>query len=343
MKLVILLAVIAGKWLLCLWSGLGLVFLLFWLKGKQFRGNSEKWDDFFLTLPPQKVEQYAIGIYLAAALLSSGISYCVLKWAGFQHSLLIASALFVVGALITEYRWFTKKRDYVLKRYQEIPQTILERRNGENKMDGQIVLREYQTSDRPALIGIIRETWQYDKFASPKTAQKLARAYLDSCLTNQTFTQVALVDEVPVGIIMVKDRREKRCPFRLRLRMLLSVASLFLSKEGRMVTRFFSGVEEIDQQLLQDTQTEYQGEIAFFAVNSRYRGIGLGKKLFDAARDYMRNRRISNFFLFTDTTCNYPFYECRGMERRGERVHTFAAKGKSGTLTMFIYDSFIEC
>lgn len=31
------------------------------------------------------------------------------------------------------------------------------------------------------------------------------------------------------------------------------------------------------------------------------------------------------------------------MERRGERVHTFAAKRKSGTLTMFIYDSFIEC
>ena len=128
MKLVILLAIIAGKLLLCLWSGLGLVFLLFWLKGKQFGGNTEKWDDFFLALPPQKVEQYAIGIYLAAALLSSGISYCVLKWASFQHSLLIAGALFVVGALITEYRWFTKKRDYVLKRYQDIPQTILKRR-----------------------------------------------------------------------------------------------------------------------------------------------------------------------------------------------------------------------
>ena len=40
-------------------------------------------------------------------------------------------------------------------------------------MDGQIVLREYQTSDRPALIGIIRETWQYDKFASPKAAQNV--------------------------------------------------------------------------------------------------------------------------------------------------------------------------
>ena len=128
MKLIILLAVIIGKWLLCLGLGLGLVFLLVWLKGKKFGFNSDRWDNFFLTLPPQKVERYAIGIYLTAALLSSGISYCVLKWASFQHSLLIAGALFVVGALITEYRWFTKKRDYVLKRYQDIPQTILKRR-----------------------------------------------------------------------------------------------------------------------------------------------------------------------------------------------------------------------
>ena len=49
--MVILLAVIAGKWLLCLWSGLGLFFLLLLLKGKRFGVNTEKWDDFFLTQP----------------------------------------------------------------------------------------------------------------------------------------------------------------------------------------------------------------------------------------------------------------------------------------------------
>ena len=132
MKLLILLAVIIGKWLLCLGFGLGLFFLLVWLKGKQLGFCSDKWDDFLLALPPQKVERYAIGIYLAAALLSSGISYLLLEWAGFQHSILIAVALFLIGSLITEYRWFTKKRDYALKRYQEIPQTILERRNGKS-------------------------------------------------------------------------------------------------------------------------------------------------------------------------------------------------------------------
>lgn len=209
-------------------------------------------------------------------------------------------------------------------------------------MDGQIVLREYRKSDRPALIEIIRDTWQYDKFASPKTAQKLARAYLDSCLTNQTFTQVALVDEVPVGIIMVKDRRNHKCPLRFRLNLFGSVASLFFSKEGRMVTKIFSSVEKIDAQLLKDSPIDYQGEVAFFAVNAKYRGMGLGNKLFEAAQDYMKGQQISSFFLFTDTTCNYPFYEHRGMKRRGEHNHTFEAKGRSGTLTLFIYDNRME-
>ncbi|MFR4988087.1 GNAT family N-acetyltransferase [Anaerotruncus colihominis] len=342
MKLIILLAAIVGKWLLCLWIGLGLIFLLFWLKGKQLGFNSDRWDDFFITLPSQKVERYTIGIYLTAALLSSGISYLLLEWAGFRHSLLIAGALFAVGGLITEYRWFTKKRDYVLKKYQEIPQAILERRNGENKMNEQIVLREYRKSDRPALIDIIRYTWQYDKFASGKTAQKLAGAYLDSCLTNQTFTQVALVDEIPVGIIMVKNRREHKCPLSLRLNLIGSVMSLLFSKEGRMVTKIFTKVEEIDRQLLKDSRMDYQGEVAFFAVNSKYRGMGLGRKLFEAAQDYMKDRQIGRFFLFTDTTCNYPFYEHRGMKRRGEHTHTFEAKEQLGTLTLFIYDYQME-
>lgn len=109
-----------------------------------------------------------------------------------------------------------------------------------------------------------------------------------------------------------------------------------------MITKIFSSVEEIDQQLLQDTQIEYQGELAFFTVNSKYRGIGLGNKLFEAAQDYMRDRQISSFFLFTDTTCNYPFYEHRGMKQRGEHTHTFEAKGQSGTLTLFIYDYQME-
>ena len=99
--------------------------------------------------------------------------------------------------------------------------------------------------------------------------------------------------------------------------------------------RLFSGANRIDQELFKDTKMDYQGEVAFFAVNSKYRGIGLGKKLFQAVKDYMRSQKIQNFFLYTDTSCNYPFYEHQGMKRRSTRAYIL---DKTETLTMFLYD-----
>ena len=44
-----------------------------------------------------------------------------------------------------------------------------------------IELREYQKQDFKTLETIIRETWHYDDFSSPKTAIKLAKVFLSSC------------------------------------------------------------------------------------------------------------------------------------------------------------------
>lgn len=93
-------------------------------------------------------------------------------------------------------------------------------------MNNSITFRPYTASDRAALIGIIREAWHYDRFASPKTAARMARLFLDSCLASQTFTQVAVSGDVPVGIIMAKDRLQHRPTFTGRLRQLRSLAAL---------------------------------------------------------------------------------------------------------------------
>lgn len=53
----------------------------------------------------------------------------------------------------------------------------------------QIELREYQKQDFKALETIIRETWHYDDFSTSKTAVKLARVFLSSCLTNLNYSR----------------------------------------------------------------------------------------------------------------------------------------------------------
>ncbi|MDD2981067.1 MAG: GNAT family N-acetyltransferase [Hespellia sp.] len=208
----------------------------------------------------------------------------------------------------------------------------------ETKINETIIFREYKESDHFALSEIIRKTWQYDQLCSPKTAKKLSCTYLDCCLTDQTFTQVAVADGIPVGIIMGKNNRTHKCPLRFRLKLIKSAAMLFFSKEGRRISKIFSCVEDIDKNLQKNSPISYQGEVTFFAIDSKFRGMGLGKKLFQSLQNYMKSENIHNFFLFTDTTCNYPFYEHQGMIRRGEQTHSFEISGPLRTQTLFIYD-----
>ena len=180
-------------------------------------------------------------------------------------------------------------------------------------------LREYQKNDFIALKNIIRKTWRYDEFSSPKTASRLADVFLSSCLANHTYTRVAEIDGKPAGIIMAKNIEEHHAPLRYRIRQWRAILSVMLFKEGRKVSGIFGGVNDIDKALLAEAQTQYQGEVAFFAVSSSVRGKGVGKMLYRKMLDYMRAHSIEKFFLFTDTSCNYGFYEHQGMQRRCEK------------------------
>lgn len=205
-------------------------------------------------------------------------------------------------------------------------------------MNEQIILREYQKTDHQALENIVREAWKYDRFCSPKTAAKMAKVYLSSCLTNQTFTKVAEINGEPVGIIMGKDIENHKCRLSLRMKWLKSIVSLYISKEGREISKIFAAVQGIDKALPSACKEKYKGELAFFAISEKCRGKGLGKKLFQTVVDYMKSQDISNFYLFTDTSCNYPFYEHMGLTRRCEKKQIIDIKGEKGDMTFFIYD-----
>ncbi|WP_148409676.1 GNAT family N-acetyltransferase [Murimonas intestini] len=205
-------------------------------------------------------------------------------------------------------------------------------------MEDKIIFRSYDKKDRQALEDIIRKTWNYDKFSSPKTAARLARVYLNSCLANQTFTRVAVVNGQPVGIIMGKHiGKYKRSPI-LDIKLLISIASLYITKEGRSVSKIFGCVSSIDEELLKSCRKNYQGEVAFFAINSQYRGKGIGKKLFHSLLSYMRSEHIQQFFLFTDTSCNYQFYEHQGMTRGCQKEHSFQIADQKCKMTFFLYE-----
>lgn len=202
-----------------------------------------------------------------------------------------------------------------------------------------VTLREFLPQDAEAVRAIIREAWHYNDLCGAKAAEKLSNVFLNSCLTNQTYTQVAVKGGVPAGIIMVKDRRNHSPSLRYRLAQIRSILSLYLSREGRAVSKIFQGVNDVDRQLLNACRTDYQGELSFFAVSAEARGTGIGKLLFQSAQNYMQSRGIETFYLFTDTSYNYGFYEHAGLHRRCEMGKQFQIKGETAEMTFFLYDN----
>ena len=119
-----------------------------------------------------------------------------------------------------------------------------------------------------------------------------------------------------------------------------SVVSLLSSQEGRAVFRAFWEVDKIDRDLLSESKP-YDGELAFFAVSRSCRGIGIGKMLFQRAIEYMKAQKISSFYLFTDTSCNYGFYEHQGMRRKGAKECSMEIGGQTEKFEFFLYDYHI--
>jgi len=206
-------------------------------------------------------------------------------------------------------------------------------------MNKTVDIRRFYKEDAPALEAVIRKTWKYDAFCSSETAARLAHVYLYSCLANQTFTAVAIVDGKPCGIIMAKHIQKHHCPFSLNLQSLLAIVRLLITREGREIYSFHGKIRNVDQELLDGSGKTYGGELSFFVLDEAVRGLGIGKQLYAAALTYMRQENIQSFYLlYTDSSCNYGFYEHRGMQRRGETEMVVKLAGQQAPMKFFLYD-----
>lgn len=102
--------------------------------------------------------------------------------------------------------------------------------------------------------------------------------------------------------------------------------------------KIFESVQAVDKLLLSACKKDYDGELSFFAIDQKSRGLGLGRTLFEKAVKEMRTDGLRNFYLFTDTSCNWQFYEHLGLTRRQARSQTLQIEGERTEMTFFIYD-----
>lgn len=203
-------------------------------------------------------------------------------------------------------------------------------------MNDEIICREYTENDLPFLTDIVIKVWGFDDILSEKNAKLIAQLNLYSFLNTATFAKVALKDKIHVGFLIGKITNSKQNNiYKNKIKEIKSKMSKNI--EGIVSLLVYKKIKSINNNLYKQANKNYDAELSFFAVSKDYQGLGIGKALFEEFNNYLKENNINNLYLYTDTYCNYKFYEHFGMYKIKEK-HFSIPFTKKFDIDFYLYD-----
>lgn len=173
-----------------------------------------------------------------------------------------------------------------------------------------------------------------------KTLEAFKLQYVYGCLCEATYASVCELDGKVVGVIMAKANADYKIGKHLKFMLPTVWQGVKMAYHGRRDKtgiRGFNNLHKIYHEFSAKHKGEFDGSLTLFALNEECRGHGVGKTLLNGALSYLKMYNVSNIYLYTDTTCNYGFYEHMGFERLEEKPLKLTKNGKPFTMDVFLY------
>ena len=175
--------------------------------------------------------------------------------------------------------------------------------------------RKIIESDYRPLAEILDEEWKFHLYSKSKGLD-MAEYYLFHCLDGANEAMVLAVDGRPDGIVIIREVGEDRLDFSKDLQRCHRAI-----EDDPSFERCIEDLKAINDQyeiFARDHKTPDQAELRLVIISERDKGMGLGRILIDEALRMASSRGKRGLFFFTDTDCNYGFYDHIGAVREAE-------------------------
>lgn len=187
----------------------------------------------------------------------------------------------------------------------------------------EVIYREIMKDDYDRIKELIDEAFGiHDLIQDKKFLDVILNLYLQSCILSSSFSEVAVKNNRVIGIILGKAQKDKH---RLaNAHNLLTLANTLFkvvtaNKENRKAAKELTKVQNTYKEIIQGKEDDFQGYIELFIVSGESRGLGVGKTLMHHLSYYMRSMDVNSIYVYTDTRCNYGFYESQNFKRLNEK------------------------
>lgn len=204
-----------------------------------------------------------------------------------------------------------------------------------------IKYRPIQKKDYQAVSEIMNQSFGLFHYVSDKKAlESFKKQYIYGCLAEATYTCVADKNGNVIGVIMGHSNNIRRRVSHLGYginTILYSLKMSYLCKKSKSEIQDYKNLHKIYYQFFQKHKNEFDGVLTLFAVDENCRGFGIGKELLSGLLEFLRTKNTKKIYLYTDSTCNYGFYEHEGFGRLEEQRLKLTRDAKPYEMDVFLY------
>lgn len=202
-----------------------------------------------------------------------------------------------------------------------------------------VIYRNILYSDYEIIKQLIGDAFGFTEFIKDKELLDIALSgYLQDCILDSSFSKVAQIDDKVIGFILGNAKKDKNrisnCGNPLNFNN-NEIDLMISNEENKNLLKEFSKFTDTYKELIKKKENTFQGCVQLFVVSEKSRGLGVGKNLIKHLFDYMKSMDVKSLYLFTDTRCNYGFYDSQNFNRIDEKEVYFDSIGSS--LNIFLY------
>ncbi len=203
----------------------------------------------------------------------------------------------------------------------------------------EVIYRDLVKEDYDRVKELIGKAFGFNEFIKDKEfLDSLLNIYLQNCILGSSFSKVAEKNNKVIGIILGDAEKDKNRLKKAHNTLSITYTGLKLimtSKENKKLLKEFSKLKDTYKEIIQGKKDDFQGCIQLFIVSKESRGLGVGKTLINHLSNYMKNIDVESIYLYTDSRCNYGFYDSQNFKRLNEKEIYFDSL--QSKLNIFLY------
>lgn len=204
----------------------------------------------------------------------------------------------------------------------------------------EVNLRLMQTSDYEELLKLVIVTWDYRSWVQPELVYPMAEFFLSDLLQRSDHIVIATVDGTLAGVCAGDIIDLTKLQSFSRRQKLKALGEILQQTEKDSIFEKYIQTLALDEVLLRESKHEFPASLNLLIVKEEYQGLGIGSKLYRDFCQYLKNNDVHSFYLYTDDSSDYRFYEHQKMEKLAQKDFYWKPKQRAERETYFIYGKY---